>query len=155
MTTTKEENFWLATALLSGVVLCTLLCIGSFVMIFVFSYVPALTYPDPIVNVEFKNATYGFYVRCDVGKDTKNLDKLLQDCGSQQWNIQPDCGDDFTYWWRVFSFGKTKCSTDYLSDISTTVNLNINLLAVASAMMIISFIIFAIPTICIFRFIFK
>lgn len=147
----KEERTQLwAIVLFIIMAMCFVCFLASLIMTILFPIMPELTYPDPIFNVENLNGDdYGFDLRCDIGSNTRNLDKIIMQCNSSGWITQPNCGDIGSYLYRPFSYGRTECSTAYLSEITATKNTSISWIGLAFGMMLISTIIFAIPTGCV------
>lgn len=119
-------------------------------MSIVFAYVPSLTYPDVIFNVDGNSTIgYGFNVRCDYASNTQSLDAILQECASTGWITQPVCGTSVTWLTRPFSFGRTMCSTNYLSSITATRDTSVSWIGLAVAMMSIGVLLFGVPTVCV------
>lgn len=130
---------------------CVLGAITCFTMAIVFSYVPHLVYPEPIVNVrpgvQGSNMTQ-FHLRCDLAGDGVYRAQLLQDCGATLYAVEPDCNlaKSAGYWPAAFAFGQVWCPTQYLSHIAgTTVNLSVNLIPLASCMMILGGFLCCVP----------
>jgi len=130
---------------------CLVGFIGSLVMAIVFAYVPSIVYPVPIVNVVHVNGSVtSFQIRCDVTSDGAYLASLLTQCGTPYFNVEPVCGGQFgysstSYFLRTFAFAEMPCPTGYLDQFTTTVDLDRNLVALASCMMILLMIMFFIP----------
>lgn len=128
--------------------LCIACFIASFIMTILFAYMPKLTYPDPIFNVEETGDSYGFDLRCDIGGNTRNLDEIVMQCNASGWITQPGCGAAYTYLYRPFSYGRMECPSGYLAEITSTKNTSVSWIGLAFSMMLISTLIFAIPTFC-------
>lgn len=142
------------------IVSSSILAIGCFVMAGVFSYMPWIAYPAEIVNVFNTNSIMTFYMRCDIATNTLLKSYLLQVCCASRFSIHPECNTPSLngYWNRVYTIGQLKCpleNIDYIRnmclDLTTKVNLNINLVAFASSMMIIGGISFLILIIIIMK----
>ena len=127
--------------IVSGI--CALVCL---IMSIVFAYDISLIYPDVYVNVATNNNTQ-FYMRCDQTTNKVVLANLLQSCGVEYFNVQPGCNllSYYSYWYGTHSFGEMKCPTGYLDQFKNTIDLNLNLVALASSMMIIGCFIFCVP----------
>ena len=153
--TKRDDN--LTLLFIFVIVFLVVASLGCFVMSIVFSYVPRLVYPHPIVNV--KNVTHQttgishvqFYMRCDISKHGPSQSQLLQDCGAITFAVDPDCNLNSwqSYWASTYGFGEMQCPTLYLQEISATENLSVNLVALASAMMMIGGFVLLIPFWCI------
>jgi hypothetical protein len=129
-------------------------CVACFVMSIVFAYVITLTYPDPIVNVaNVTNLATGssviaFYLRCDQANGGAGAQSVLSNCGVHNFEIVPDCKmlSLQSYYYQTFAFGSvSSCPSGYLQGIRATTNLGVNLVAVASSMMILGIFIVWIP----------
>ena len=129
------------------IVVCAVGVLGCFIMSVVFSYKPNLVYPDPIVNVDRSGNLTKFYLRCDVADNGEYRSALLKNCNSGGYFVEPDCDIPpmHSYWYATFAFGETECPSGYLEGFTQTVNLSVNLVALASSMMILGGFIFAIP----------
>jgi len=142
-----KDNTKLVFAALLGLSSLALTC---FIMAIVFSYVPSLVYPKHIVNVANGNLTE-YYLRCDKANG-EFLSTLLEKCNTSDFKIEPDCNIPswYSYWYKVFVFGKMECPSGYLESFTRTENLSVNLVAVASSMMILGGIIFLFPMVAIY-----
>ena len=128
------------------------LAVACLIMSIVFSYTPSLVYHQPIVNVKQKGNLTEFYLRCDLASDGKYKSNILKDCGSNGYTIEPDCNipSIYSYWYGTFAFGETQCSTGHLENFTATENMKINLIALASSMMIIGMFLFSSPLIILY-----
>ena len=133
----------------AGLVVAGTLALVCMIMSIVFAYDISLVYPNIYVNVF--NTTIDnkmqFYMRCDQSNNKVVLANLLRFCGIETFNVQPGCNllSYYSYWYQTYSFGEMKCPTGYLNQFTTTIDVNINLVALASSMMIIGTLIFLIP----------
>ena len=132
--------------------------ITCLVMSIVFAYDISLVYPNPIVNVaNVTNLATGvnvlqFYLRCDQANGGSAAQDILSNCGISSFIIVPRCNliAPQSYYYQTFAFGSVAtCPPGYLQSIGYTVNLGINLVALASVMMIIGAIVVWIPFIII------
>lgn len=130
-------------------ILSAILALICLIMSIVFAYDIALVYPHVYVNVV--NATnydkLQFLMRCDQANNKALLANLLQSCGVETFNVQPGCNllSYYSYWYQAYSFAEMKCPTGYLLQFVDTINSNVNLVIVASSMMIIGCILFCLP----------
>lgn len=129
-------------------------CITCFVMSIVFAYDISLVYPDPIVNVaNVTNLATGasviaFYLRCDQANGGSAEQNILSSCGVHNFEIVPHCNllSLQSYYYQTFAYGSvTTCPSGYLQGITATANLGVNMVALASAMMILGMFIVWIP----------
>lgn len=126
------------------------LALTCLVMSIVFAYDIALIYPNVIVNVLVTNSSTSrtqFYMRCDQTNNKVALENLLSSCGTENFNIQPGCNFlyYYSYYYGTYGFGDMHCPTGYLNQFTNTVNMNVNLVIVASIMMILGMILFCLP----------
>lgn len=129
-----------------AITLCSVAALVCFVMSIVFSFKIDLVYHEPIVNVDGGV----FYLRCDVANSGPYLQSLLDACGAPAFIIPPRCVLLWSqsYWYQTFAYGSVAaCPTGYLSRQTSRVDLGINLVALAGAMMLIGGILFAIPVV--------
>jgi hypothetical protein len=131
---------------------CLAGALGSLIMTFVFCYVPHIIYPHPIVNVEAATPTtvspiFQIHLRCDLAQSGYYRARLLQNCNTSLYSVEPNCNTPPSagYVLAAYAFGQLECTTGYLSGFYPVVNLNVNLIALATCMMIISTLLFLLP----------
>jgi len=129
-------------------------CVACFVMSIVFAYDISLVYSDPIVNVaNVTNLATGssvieFYLRCDQANGGAGAQSILSNCGIHNFEIVPHCNllSLQSYYYQTFAYGSvSSCPSGYLQGIKATTNLGVNLVALASSMMILGIFIVWIP----------
>lgn len=129
-------------------------CLACFIMSIVFAYCIWIVYPNPIVNVaNVTNLATGgsvieFYFRCDQANGGASAQALLLNCGVTNFQIVPHCNTLAlqNYYYQTFAMGSVaSCPTGYLQGITSTANLGVNLVALASSMMILGIFIVWVP----------
>lgn len=128
------------------------LAVTCLVMSIVFSYVPSLVYPEYIVNTRVVNGTLtDFYLRCDCAKSGECRSNIRKSCNAPGFLTEPDCNlhSWYSYWYATFAYGEIECPSGYLEQFTRTENLSVNLVALASSMMILGMFICLTPLFCI------
>jgi hypothetical protein len=145
--------------LVAGLLLILAASITCLVMSIVFAYDIVLVYHDPIVNVanvtnlESELSVIEFYLRCDQAYGGTAAQNILFSCGIQSYEVSPHCNSpSLSYYYQTYAFASVaSCPTGYLQAITSTVNLGVNLVALASIGMILLMI--AVWTPCIILYI--
>lgn len=120
----------------------TLVCL---IMSVVFAYNVSLVYPSPYVNVVGHPNYTDFFMRCDVAADGKKRLELLTSCGGAPFVVEPSCSIPWgSYFYATYAFGQMPCPTRYLDTFTRTENLAVNLVILASLLMALGAVVFAV-----------
>ncbi len=135
------------TIIVIGVIITAVLTLTCLVMSIVFAYDISLVYPNSVVNVISIDQGISFYLRCDQANGG-GLITILALCNITSFEIQPHCNilSLQSYYYQTYAAGLVKtCPTGYLQSATSTTNLGVNLVALASAMMMLGMFIVWIP----------